>query len=171
MNAPFVSPDQKSSKDFASMSGHAAKWRGECIQHFAELEQIIENVLRVLGKSPKHGSKVTLGQPVGAAFKQLRELTGSKGPFAQKGKAIAGTLSDIALWFEWRAHLTHGVVRIWRDCGDSWLLAFSHRPTGDEAVRTYAITWKDACDLRELWEARIATLREDARSLANSAKT
>ena len=114
MNAPFPKPYPQADAGHCALAGQANKWRGECIEYFAELEQIVENLLRVLSQVPKHGGKITTGQPVGAAFKHLREITGAKGPFAAKGKAISATLAELALWFEWRAHLTHGVMTVWR---------------------------------------------------------
>jgi len=63
--------------------GSAERWRGQTIQHFAELEQIVEDLLRSLQRSGKAGGKVKVGQLVTPAFEQLRELTGSKGPRRQ----------------------------------------------------------------------------------------
>ena len=167
MNAPFCPPDQK---NFASMTGHADKWRGECIQYFAELEQIVEDLLHQLAGKSKSGKRVKLGQPVGAAFAHLRELTNAKGPFASKGKAISSTLAELAVWFEWRAHLTHGTLTVWRGRDDKWLLAFAHRPANDGTVRTYAITWNDAGELGKCLRKQVTALRENARSLTNAVR-
>ena len=167
MTAPFK-PDQQSMNTFAAMSGQVEKWRGECIQHFAELQQIIEDLLRLLSGVPVHGSKVRLGQHVGNAFKQLRELTDAKGPFASPGKAISETLAEIAPWFEWRAHLTHGVLTVWRGRNDKWLIAFAHRPIGEDVVRTYALTWEEARNMQKLLKERIAAARDDALSLVKA---
>ncbi|HET7816247.1 MAG TPA: hypothetical protein VFK58_01535 [Sphingomicrobium sp.] len=168
MNAPFSKPATKLPDDFAAMQGQADKWRGECIQQFAQLEETVETLLRALRDAPKQGGKVTVGLQVGAAFKHVRELTGSKGPFAGKGKAISATLADLAPWFEWRAHLTHGVLAVWRGRNDQWLLALAHRASGDDPIRTYALTWDDARAMRRLLQDRTEALRENARSLANS---
>ena len=171
MNAPFLKPDNAPDRAYSAMAGQADKWRGECIEHFARLEQIVEDLLHNLRRAPKNGGKVIVGQPVGAAFKHLRDITSGKGPLASKGKAIAGTLNELAPWFEWRAHLTHGVLTIWRGRNDQWLLAFAHRPANDDTVRTYALTWKDARELANLLQARVETLAGNARSLANAVHT
>ncbi len=168
MNAHFAKSEQQPANDFAAMSGQADKWRGECIQHFAEMEQIVENALQSLRNVPKHGSKVLAGQSVGSAFKHLRELVGAKGPFSSKGKATSGTLSELTPWFEWRAHLTHGVLTVWRGRSGQWLLAVTHRPNNDDVARTYAVTWEDALSLRKLLLEQVAALRENCRSLTNS---
>jgi hypothetical protein len=168
MNAPFPKQEPATDKAFPAMLGQAARWRGECIQQFAELEQLIEGLLRVLHQAPEHGSKVSVGQPIGAAFKHLRELTGGNGPFASKGKAASATLSELAPWFEWRAHLTHGVLSIWRDASDQWLLALAHRPTQEEVVRTYAINWKDACELTKTLSRLGEALSRNAQSLGQA---
>lgn len=168
MNAPVPASALKTADDFASMTGQADKWRGECIQQFAEVEQIVETLLRSLRATSKKGGKVIIGQPVGAAFKHLRELTGSKGPFAAKGEAMSDTLAELAPWFEWRAHLTHGVLTVWRGRSDHWLLALAHRPVAEGTIRTYALTWEDARNLLKLLRELATVLRENARSLTNS---
>jgi hypothetical protein len=116
----------------------------------------------------KNGSKVKVGQMVGPAFGHLRELTGSKGPYAAKGRNISETLAELASWVEWRAHLTHGVLTVWRGRDEQWLLALSHRCPGDQTLRTHALTWKAACGVRDLMAKQIDKLRENARSLLNS---
>jgi len=168
MNAPFAKSEQQPDHDFAAMNGQADKWRGECMQHFAELEQVVESLLQSLRNVPKHGVKVIAGQPVGPAFKHLRELTCGKGPFATKGKVVSHTLSELAPWFEWRAHLTHGVLSIWRGRSGQWLLALAHRPSNGDVIRTYALAWDEAQKLRRLLEKQVVVLRENCRSLTNS---
>ena len=163
MNAP-----QRVTDDYSSMLGQAEQWRGECIQQFAELEQIVDSLLRTLHRVSKHGSKVKTDKFVGGAFGHLRELTGSKGPFADKGKAISETLAAIAPWFEWRAHLTHGVVTVWRGRNGQWLLAYERRPDGADTIRTFALPWVQAREMRKLLQESVPKLEENARSLANA---
>jgi hypothetical protein len=163
MNAP-----QRVTDDYSSMLGQAEQWRGECIQHFAELEQIVEDLLRALHRAPGHKSKVGTRKLVGEAFGHLRELTGSKGPFAEKGRPISETLALIAPWFEWRAHLTHGVVTIWRGRNGHWLLAYEHRPAGGDTIRTFALPWTQAREMRTLLQENIFKLQDNARSLGNA---
>jgi hypothetical protein len=168
MNAHSQPVATDESHAFKAMSGHADRWRGECIQQFAELEVIVEDLLRDLQREAKNGSKVKVGLMVGSAFGHLRELTGSKGPFASKGQAISETLAELASWIEWRAHLTHGVLSVWRGRDEQWLLTLAHRAIGDPTMRTHALTWKAACAVKELMAKQIVKLRENARSLSNA---
>jgi len=168
MNAHAQPAIAEDTKAFNSMSGCASKWRGECIQQFAQLEVIVGDLLRDLHRDPKHGSKVKVGQMVGPAFGHLREVTGSKGPFAAKGRVISETLAELATWVEWRAHLTHGVLTVWRGKDDQWLLALAHRSPGEPTLRTHALTWTVALGIRERMVKQVAKLRDNARSLANS---
>jgi hypothetical protein len=69
---------------------------------------------------------------------------------------------------EWRAHLSHGVLTVWRGREDSWLVALAHRSPGDPTLRTHALTWKAACSVRDLMTKQIDKLRDNARSLSNS---
>ncbi|MFL6733183.1 MAG: hypothetical protein ACJ8EY_00635 [Sphingomicrobium sp.] len=153
------------------MGGTAETWRGQCIQLFAELEQIIEGLLQELHAHPKIRKQVKTGQPVGAAFKHVRDLTGTKGPFASKGAAITSTLNHLALWFDWRAHLTHGVLSLWQGRNRNWLLTFAHRPTGDATVRVHAIAWEDAQIMKRVLQEQVPKLQDNARSLAASIKS
>ena len=166
MNAP-AKISQAPGSDCAAMLGHAERWRGQCINSFAQLEVIIEDLLKALQAGPK-GSKIRTGELVGPAFGHLRELTGPKGPFARTGSAVSATLEDLAGWFEWRAHLTHGVLTVWRGNGGNWLLVFAHRPAGNTSVRYHALPWKDAQELRSLLDEKIDMLQANARSLAQS---
>lgn len=168
MNAPSHPVALNDANAFKGMSVNADRWRGECIQQFAELELIVEDLLRDLQKDPKNGSKVKVGQMVGPAFGHLRELTGSKGPYASKGRVISETLAEVASWVEWRAHLTHGVLTVWRGKDEQWLLALAHRSPGDATLRTHAMTWKAACGVRDLMTKQLDKLRENARSLLNA---
>ncbi len=168
MNAPQSSIEFQQPDPFAAMDGQVAQWRGDCIQQFAELEEIVETLLLALGNCSAAG-KVKTGQVVGAAFAHLRELTGSKGKLAKKGQAISETLSTLAPCVEWRAHITHGNLTLWRGRRKhQWLVAMSHREPGKAPIRTFALTWKEACDMRDLLGKQVIALRGNARSLANS---
>lgn len=167
MNAPVrIRPEND--VDIQAMEAVAARWRGECIQAFAELEEIVASLLLSLARRPGMGGKVQAGQPIAAAFGHLRELTGSKGALAARGQAIRATLAQLAPWFEWRAHLTHGSLAVWRGRERQWLLTLAHRAVGDATMRTHAITWTDAQAMRGIVTDGVAALRGNARSLLNS---
>jgi hypothetical protein len=170
MNAPAANLPKHASDEHQTMVGHAEQWRGECIQYFAELEQIIEDLLLDLKRTAKAGRKVSTGQPVGCAFGHLRELTADKGLFGKRSAALATTLGKLAADFEWRAHLTHGVLSVWQGRGSKWLLTFAHRPVGGETVRMHAQTWVDARAMRERLGKAIQDIRAQAGSLRSSLK-
>lgn len=154
--------------EYQSMMGMAERWRGECIQHFAALEQVIEDLLLELRRNPKNGNKVKTGQAVGSAFGHLRELTAEKGLFRDKGTALSASLNKLAPDFEWRAHLTHGVLNVWQGKGSKWLLTFAHRPSGGETVRMHAQPWTDACAMRDRLAKAVQVIRCQAGSLRAS---
>lgn len=170
MNAPAPDLHKPHADDHQAMAGNAERWRGECIQSFAQLEQIIEDLLIGLQKTSKGKRKVRTGQQVGCAFKHLRELTGDKGLFGNKAAALSNSLGKLAADFEWRAHLTHGVLAVWQGRGTSWLLTFAHRPSGGETIRMHAQTWKEACAMQERLTKAVQVIRAQAGSLRASAE-
>ena len=169
MNALATDFHKPQADDYAAMTGQAERWRGECIQHFAELEQVIEDLLIDLKRTTKGGRKIRTGEPVGCAFGHLRELTAEKGLLGKKSSALAGSLGKLAPDFEWRAHLTHGVLSVWQGKGSKWLLTFAHRPAGGETVRMHAQTWTEACAMRDRLAKSVQTIRAQAASLRASA--
>ena len=168
MNAPTtISPPN--SADCPPMMANAERWRAQCIQNFAELEVIIGDLLIALRASPKGSSKVRTGDLVGVAYGHLRELTSTSGVFGKQGEAISRTLSELAPWFEWRAHLTHGVLHLWRGKNGKWLLTLAHRPCGgNDPVRHYALPWSEAQELAKMLPETVDRLRGNAQSLANA---
>jgi hypothetical protein len=147
------------------MSVQAERWRGECIQHFAELECLIENILQALATVPRRGRKVRVGEEVSCAFSHLRELTADKGAFAREGAKVACSLRLLSSQFEWRAHLTHGIKQVWRGKGAKWLLTFEHRSPGGGPVRLHALTWTDALAMLEALRKETESLRSRCGSL------
>ena len=152
------------------MVGQATKWRGQCIQHFAELELMVETLLRNLAHRVTADQSITVGMPVGQAFKQMKDLTGAKGPFASDATAINRVLQVLERWFEWRAHLTHGVLKIWRDDEGSWLIVLSHRSAGDGTIRSFAISWEDARLMQKELAENLDAFRTEAPALLKALK-
>lgn len=141
------------------------QWRGQCMQHFAKLELLIEGLLIDLKRAPKGGRKVKTGQPIGPAFAHLRDLVATNGPFGPVGQALGKRLGQLSGAMEWRAHLTHGELKLWRGQKGDWLLTFAHRLPGDEVVRLHAITWKQALELQALLDKQIPALASNCGSL------
>ena len=169
MNAP-IKIEKTHNADCPAMLANAERWRAQCIDNFANLEVVIEDLLRDLKSHSKHGAKVRTGQLVGSAFAHLRELTSEKGLFVQKGAGVAATIRLLARCMEWRAHLTHGVMKVWRGGNGQWLMTFDHREPGkdDGPIRCFAIPWSDALSLKKELADQVEALRQNARSLSNS---
>ena len=143
MNAPFHAASANLSR-FDSALQDANSWRGECIQQFAELELTIYDALQVLVAS-RPGLKIKTCNLVRPAFDELKRLTGTKGAFGTPGRSVAKSLDEIDRLIEWRAHLTHGVLGVWRGSKGQWLLTFQHREAGgDRPVRFFALPKKEA---------------------------
>jgi len=151
---------------YAAMFAAGDRWRRDGLALLGELDGIVSDLLADL--QPPRRRRARAKEPALNSFEALRELTGSKGPFAREGKVISETLADLAPWCEWRAHLAHGVLTVWRGRGSQWLLALAYRPTPQAPERTYAITWAEADAMRVLVTKRLATLRRNAASLTNA---
>ncbi|WP_152569539.1 MULTISPECIES: hypothetical protein [Sphingomonas] len=166
MTEPVRLPDPATADPFTAMFQQADGWRRDCLALFAELDGIVDKLLAEL-QPPRRRLKRQKPSDL-PPFDRLRELTGSKGALASVGKAISETLADLAPWCEWRRHLDHGVLTVWRGRGHQWLLALAFQQSEAAPTRAYAITWSEACAMRTLVTKRIASLRSNARSLANA---
>lgn len=151
---------------FSAMFAKADAWRRDCLALLGELDGVVGDLLADL--QPPRRRRGRAKEPALAPFDALRELTGSKGPFAREGKVISETLAELAPWCEWRGHLAHGVLTVWRGRGQQWLLALAYRPAAGAPERTHAITWAEADAMRILVTKRLATLRRNAASLTNA---
>ena len=151
---------------YTAMFREADGWRRDCLAMLDEIDALVADLLAEL--QPQRRRPGRSKAPEQPPFARLRELTGSKGPLAAQGKVISETLAELAPWCDWRTHLEHGVLTVWRGRGAQWLLALAYQPVPGDPVRTHAITWVEACAMRELVTKRIAALRSNARSLANA---
>jgi hypothetical protein len=155
---------------FAAHLGNVERWRGQLIQVFAEMEQTIEGLLIALHQSSKGGKSVKTGQPVGPAFGHIRDLTSGKGAFAAQGQALAKLLGQLAPAMEWRAHLTHGDLKLWRGREGQWLLTLGHRQVGEPTIRWHAISWTDATELLRELTKQVPQLAKSCSSLAEAVR-
>jgi hypothetical protein len=158
MNAPFKLATAECESFDAVLHG-ANCWRGQCIQQFADLELTIADALDCLAKA-KPTMKIKRGEPIRPAFDELKRLTGAKSAFGKSTRAVAKSLDEIDRLIEWRAHLTHGVLGVWRGNRGQWLLTLQHRePGGDRPVRTYALPRKEADQILERLTEELDMLR------------
>jgi len=139
-------------------------WRRDSLARLDELDGIVADLLAELQPPRRRRSKAEPLPP----FVALRELTGSKGPLAREGKAISETLAELAPWCEWRAHLEHGVLTVWRGRGSQWLLALAYKAAAEAPERTHAITWAEAEAMATMVTKKLAALRRNAASLTNA---
>lgn len=143
----------------------AEQWRGECIQIFAELEQTVEDLLLALAAAPRRGCKVRTGEQVSCAFGHLEDLTAGSGAFANEGRAVSRSLQALKPDFEWRAHLTHGVLAVWEGKAKRRLLTLKHRAPGGGPLRMHALQWIEAIAMRDRLKDGVRDLKARSGSL------
>ena len=130
MNAPF----DPSKSDFDLATQRAAKWRGDCIQQFAELEKTLGDALQSIAES-KANVKVRRTGAIRQQFDELKRVTSAK---SSKVQFVAKSLCEIDRLIEWRAHLTHGVLGVWLGSKGQWLLTLHHRDANGGPLRMHA---------------------------------
>src|SRR5688572_15256662 len=141
------------------MLGNANHWRSECIQLFAELELTVAEALICLAAA-KPAMKIKCGQPIRPAFDELRRLTGAKSAFGTSTRSVAKSLDEIDRLIEWRAHLTHGVLDVWRGKNGRWLFTLQHREPGrDRPLRIHALPRREADQLLDDLTEELGKLR------------
>ena len=153
MNAPFQQPI--SSDDYQRQLERAFHWCASYIQQFAETEIIVGDCVHLFTANKKAGVRVKSGLQIRAAIEEVKRLTTGKGAFAKVGKPIALSLSAIEReHLDWRAHLTHGVLNVWRGRKEHWLITLHYRETDNGGpVRWHAIPFADA-------EAKLESMAE-----------
>lgn len=153
MNAPFH--HSASSEDHQQQLDRALHWCASYIQQFAETEIIVGDCLQLFAATKKAGVRVKTGLQIRSSIEELRRLTSGKGAFAKVGKPLALSLAAIEReHLDWRAHLTHGVLDVWRGRKGNWLITLHYRETDNAGpVRWHAIPLSDA-------EARLESIAE-----------
>ena len=163
MNAPFNHSETKVDA-FEHAMQRASRWRGDCIQQFAELEKLIVDALHLIAAS-KPNSKV---KSSGLIRQQLDELKRQTSPKGSKVHFVSKSLCEIDRLIEWRAHLTHGILGVWLGAKGQWLLTFQHRDPNDGPLRLHALTWEDAEQKLELLSREVDTFKRRAVSMARA---
>ena len=159
MNAPFrpiTSDDHKQQLD------RALHWCASYIQQFAETEIIVGDCVQLFTATKKAGVRVRTGPQIRAAIEEVKRLTTGKGAFAKVGKPLALSLSAIERQhIDWRAHLTHGVLDVWRGRKDQWLITLHYREADNGGpVRWHAIPFADAEDKLESMTELVRKFRQ-----------
>ena len=134
----------------------ASKWRGDCIQQFAELEKSIGDALQLIAAS-RTSSKVKCNGLIRQQFDELKKLTSAK---ASKVHFVAKSLCEIDRLIEWRAHLTHGILGVWQGSKGQWLLTLQHRDANGGPLRLHALPWSEAEQKLELLSQEVDTFQK-----------
>jgi hypothetical protein len=144
VNAPFQQP--VSSDEHQQQLDRALHWFASYIQEFAQAELIVGDCVHLFTATKKAGVRVKSGQQIRAAIAEVQRLTTGKGAFAKVGKPLALSLDTIEReHLDWRAHLTHGVLNVWRGRKGQWLITLQYRETDNAGpVRWHAIPFVDA---------------------------
>ena len=162
MTAPFI-PPKASGDAFDAELASANRWRGECIQQFAMLEEIIAETLECLAAA-KPSLKIKQGEQIRPSFDHLRRALGKKEVVPQC-YGLDKSLTQIERLIGWRAHLTHGVLAVWRDKSGEWLLTFQHREPGGGPPRMHPVTRNEADRLLDKLVGEVKDLRSRAGQL------
>jgi hypothetical protein len=167
MNAPLDHAGLEAPQ-FAAALERANIWRGECIQQFAEIERSIGDALQLLSDA-KPALKIKSGGQIRQSFEELKRVSGAKG---SKVQFVAKSLDEIDRLIEWRAHLTHGVLSVWRGKAGRWLLTLEHRDSaGREPVRIHAIPRREADAMLDRLASEVETLQKRVLSMRHVLST
>jgi hypothetical protein len=144
MNAPFPNPTKLD--EYQEQLDRSFHWRASYLQQFAELELIVGNCLQLFLAHKKAGVRVTTGQPIRAAIEEVIRLTTAKGAFARQAKFVGSALQSIEqMHLDWRAHVTHGVLGVWRGRKGQWLITLHYRETDNSGpIRWHAMPFEEA---------------------------
>ncbi len=144
MNAPFQQPI--CTDENQQQLDRALHWCASYIQEFAKLELVIGDCLHLFTATKTVGMRVKTGQQIRAAMAEVRRLTTGNGAFAKVGKPLGLSVDLIEReHLDWRAHLTHGVLNVWRGRKGHWLITLQYRETDNAGpVRWHAIPFSDA---------------------------
>ncbi len=155
MNAPFDNARSASDRYDEALQ-RATKWRGDCIQQFAELEKSIGDALDLIAES-KSSSKVKRNGAIRQQFDLLKKHTSPK---TSKVHFVAKSLCQIDQLIDWRAHLTHGILELWQGSKGQWLLTLQHRDANGGPLRMHALSWSEAEQTLLLLSHEVETLQK-----------
>ena len=142
MNAPFPPPKIDEYQDCLDL---ALLWQARFTQLFAELELLVGDCLQHFSKIKKPSVRVNTGQQITAAISELKRLTGPRGAFSKKANLAASVAVIDTNYLPWRAHLTHGVLGVWRGRKSQWLITLHYREKDNAGpIRWHAIPYEDA---------------------------
>lgn len=100
------------------------RWRGECLQTFAQTETAVTETLLLLNGVALKGSSVKLPHLIGQRFEALRLATGPEGTFASEGAKAHGAISKYLVNEKLRAFLCHGIAKVTLERSGSWIVIF-----------------------------------------------
>jgi hypothetical protein len=160
VNAPF--PHAVSSDEYQQQLDRALHWCASYIQEFAQVELIVGDCLHLFTAAKKAGVRIKTGQQIRAAIEEVQRLTTGKGTFAKIGKPLALSLDTIQRdHLDWRAHLTHGALDVWRGRRGQWLITLHYRETDNGGpIRWHAIPFADALTKLESMTEQVRKFRQ-----------
>lgn len=101
------------------------RWRGDCLQSFAQSETAVTETLLLLNAVAANGSSVKLPHLVGQRFAALKLATGPQGAFAIEGAKAHDAISAFLVREQLRAFLCHGVAKVALERSGSWIAIFN----------------------------------------------
>lgn len=101
------------------------RWRGDCLQSFAQSETAVTETLLLLNAVAVKGSVVKLPHLIGQRFEALRLATGPEGAFASEGAKAHDAISAFLVREKLRAFLCHGVAKVALERSGSWIAIFN----------------------------------------------
>jgi predicted dehydrogenase len=164
MNAPFPPPAKTAEYD--ESLADACAWRGRFVQQFAEMELLVGECLQALATAKRTGTRVKTGQPFRQAVEELARVTAVSGSFAKQGRGITISIRALARLLDWRAHLTHGSLDVWRGRRGQWLLTLRYRETDNQGpIRWHAIPVADATAMVDEFAAEVQKFEQRTAAL------
>lgn len=100
------------------------RWRGNCVQRFAQTETAVTETLLVLNAVPEKGASVKLPHLIGQRFEALKLVLGPEGAFAKEGVIAHEAITAFLLREQLRAFLCHGVAKVALERSGNWIAIF-----------------------------------------------
>ena len=102
-----------------------SRWRGDCVQIFAQSETAVTETLVVLNSVKDKGASVKLPHLFGQRFEALKLAIGPEGAFAKDGAKAHHAISAFLAREPLRAFLCHGVAKVALERSRGWIAIFN----------------------------------------------
>lgn len=101
------------------------RWRGSCVQRFAQTETAVTETLLVLNAVPEKGPSVKLPHLIGQRFEALKFVLGPEGAFAKEGTIAHEAVTAFLVRERLRAFLCHGIAKVALERSGNWIAIFN----------------------------------------------